>query len=123
MRTDNKAFWQRFAKLYGPVMERSGVKLYRDICERIRPCLKRDMDVLELACGTGQLSYPLSSRVRVRLMELVGFRTYHKWDAGAFVEYLSAHGFAIFDQAVLGGSLALLCCAVAKKKSNTGKSA
>ncbi len=206
MRTDNKVFWERFAKLYGPVMERSGAKIYRDISEWIRPHLKRDMNVLELACGTGLLSYPLSSRarhweatdfspamiaeakkknhssrlhfsvqdatalpyapesfdavvianalhimpypdkalaeirrvlkpegllfaptfvhgegtgfrIRVRLMELVGFRTYHEWDARAFVEYLSGHGFAVFDQAVLGGSLAPLCCAMAKKIS------
>ncbi len=205
MKTDNKAFWQRCAKLYGPVMERSGMKLYRDICRRIQPCLSRDMNVLELACGTGQLSYPLSSRtrhweatdfspamiaeakkkngssrlhfsvqdatalpyapesfdavvianalhimpypdktlaeirrvlkpegllfaptfvhgegtgfrIRVRLMELVGFRTYHKWGTAQFAEYLSAHGFAVFDQTVLGGSLAPLCCAMAKIK-------
>ena len=30
----------------------------------MRPYLKRDMDVLELACGTGQLSVPLSPCVR-----------------------------------------------------------
>ncbi len=30
----------------------------------MRPFLKRDMDVLELACGTGQLSVPLSPCVR-----------------------------------------------------------
>jgi len=207
MKTDNKAFWQWVAKLYGPVMERSGAKLYRDICDRIKPYLKRDMNVLELACGTGQLSYPLSSRVRhweatdfspamiaeakkknnssrlhfsvqnatalpyapesfdavvianalhimpdpdkamveiqrvlkpegflfaptfvhgegtgfrvrVRLIKLVGFHTYHEWDAGAFVEYLSAHSFAVFDQAVLGGSMAPLCCAMAKRKKS-----
>ncbi len=206
MKTDNKAFWQRFAKLYGPVMERSGAKLYRDICQRIRPCLNRDMNVLELACGTGLLSHPLSSRVRlweatdfspamiaeakkkkcssrlhfsvqdatalpyapesfdavvianalhimpdpdkalaeirrvlkpegllfaptfvhgegmgfrvrVRLMEMAGLRAYHKWDAKEFVEYFSAHGFAVFDQTVLGGSLAPLCCAAAKKET------
>ena len=205
MKTDNKAFWQRFAKLYGPVMERNGARLYRDICDRIRPYLKRDMNVLELACGTGQLSYPLSSRVRlweatdfspamiaeakkkngssrlhfsvqdatalpyapesfdavvianalhimpdpdkalaeirrvlkpdgllfaptfvhgegmgfqvrVRLMGLAGFRTYHEWDAGAFAKYLTANGFTVFDRAVLGGSLAPLCCAAAKKR-------
>ncbi len=210
MKTDNKTFWQRFAKFYGPVMERSGAKLYRDICQRIRPCLNRNMNVLELACGSGQISYPLSSRVRlweatdfspamiaeakkkkhssrlhfsvrdatalpyapesfdavvianalhimpdpdkalaeirrvlkpegllfaptfvhgegtgfrarVRLMELAGFRTYHKWDAGAFVEYLSANGFTVSDQTVLGGSLAPLCCAAAKKWSNIEK--
>jgi len=207
MKTDNKRFWQRFAKFYGPVMERSGAKLYRDICQRVQPCLSRDMNVLELACGTGQLSYPLSSRVRhweatdfspamiaeakkknsssrlhfsvqdatalsyapksfdavvianalhimpdpdkamaeicrvlkpdgllfaptfvhgegagfrarVRLMKLVGFRTYHEWDAEELVEYLSARGFAVFDRAVLGGSMAPLCCAMAKRKKS-----
>ncbi len=205
MKKDNKDFWQRYAKLYGPVMEKSGAKLYRDVCGRIRPYLSRDMNVLELACGTGQLSYPLSSRVRlweatdlspamiaeakkknassrlhfsvqdatalpyapesfdavvianalhimpdpdkamaeirrvlklegllfaptfvhgegmgfrarVRLMKLVGFRTYHEWDAAAFVAYLSANGFTVFDQAVLSGSLAPLCCAAAKRE-------
>ncbi len=65
MKTDNKAFWQRFAKLYGPVMERSGAKLYRDICQHIRPYLNRDMNVLELACGIGLLSHPLSGQVRL----------------------------------------------------------
>ncbi len=208
MENDNKIFWQRFAWAYGPIMEKSSARLYRDICDRIRPELNRDMNVLELACGTGQISFSLSGRVRlweatdfseamiaeakkkntsrrlyfsvqdatalpyatesfdavvisnalhimphpekalseirrvlkpngllfaptfvhgegtgfrarVRLMELVGFRTYHKWDAGAFVEYLSDHGFAIFDQTVLGGSLAPLCCAAAKKETTT----
>lgn len=79
------------------------------------------MNVLELACGTGQLSYPLSGRAR--LMELAGSSTYHKWDAKAFMEYLSAQDFAVFDQAVLGGSLTPLCCAAAKKENNTEKTA
>ncbi len=198
MENDNKSFWQRVAKLYGPVMERSGEKLYRDICDRISPCLKRDMDVLEMACGTGQLSYPLSSRVRlweatdfspamiaeakkknsstrlhfsvqdatalpyapesfdavvisnalhimphpekalseirrvlkpngllfaptfvhgestglrlrVKLMELAGFYTYHKWNAEEFSDFISGHGFEVIHQETLGGSLAPLC--------------
>jgi len=207
LKTDNKIFWQRFAKLYGPVMERSGAKFYRDICDRIRPHLSRDMDVLELACGSGQLSYPLSGQVRlweatdfspamiveakkknsssrlhfsvqdattlpytpesfdavvianalhimpepdkalaeirrvlkpegllfaptfiheegrgfrarVRIMKLAGFCTYYEWDAEELVEYLSAQGFAVFDQAVLGGSLAPLCCAAANIRTS-----
>ena len=65
MENDNKSFWQRFAKLYSPIMEKSSARLYRNICDRIRPELNRQMNVLELACGTGQLSYPLSGRVRL----------------------------------------------------------
>lgn len=60
--SDNQAYWQRTAKLYAPFM-RSSSRLYEDICRRIAPHLTAEMDVLELACGTGQLSFPLSGRV------------------------------------------------------------
>ncbi len=63
-RGDNQIFWQRLSKLYGPLMGRSA-GLYDSVCARIRPQLDRRMNVLELACGTGQLSFPLSSRVRL----------------------------------------------------------
>lgn len=53
---DNKRFWEKVSGLYGPLMKRSG-RLYNDICEQIRPHLNREMTVLELACGTGQLSF------------------------------------------------------------------
>ena len=61
---DNKEFWQRTAKSYRPLMKHSG-KLYDAICERIRPGLTREMNVLELACGSGQLSFRLAGRVRL----------------------------------------------------------
>lgn len=54
---DNKKFWQRFAKLYRPFMEKGNGKLYDDICARIAPKLHKDMNVQELACGSGQLSF------------------------------------------------------------------
>lgn len=65
MENDNKSFWQRFAWAYSPIMEKSSARLYRDICDRIRPELNRQMNVLELACGTGQISFSLSGRVRL----------------------------------------------------------
>ena len=203
MENDNKSFWQRFAKLYSPIMEKSSARLYRDICDRIRPELNRQMNVLELACGTGQLSYPLSGRVRlweatdfseamiaeakknntsrrlhfsvqdatalpyapesfdavvisnalhimphpekalseirrvlkpggalfaptfihgesagfrlrVKLMELAGFHTYHKWNAEEFSAFVAEHGFAVIHQETLGGSLAPLCYLAAR---------
>ena len=45
-------------------MKHSG-KLYDAVCERMRPGLTRDMDVLELACGSGQLSFRLAGAVRL----------------------------------------------------------
>ena len=55
----NKGYWQRLAKIYAPLME-SDKKFYNAICGYIRDYLKSDMNVLELACVTGQLSFPLS---------------------------------------------------------------
>ena len=61
---DNKDFWQRTAKSYGPFMTHSR-KLYDAICEGMHPGLTRDMNVLELVCGSGQLSFRLAGRVRL----------------------------------------------------------
>ena len=60
---DNKQFWERFSRHYAGFMRRSQAT-YQQICKAMHPFLKRDMDVLELACGTGQLSIPLSPCVR-----------------------------------------------------------
>lgn len=61
---DNRGFWQRAARLYAPAMRSSG-KLYRAIKDEMRPKLNRKMNVLELACGTGQLSFPLARLARL----------------------------------------------------------
>ena len=61
---DNKEFWQRMAKSYAPFMKFTG-QLYDEICKRIRPNLTKDMNVLELACGSGQLSFRLAGCVRL----------------------------------------------------------
>lgn len=42
----NKKFWDKFAKLYAPFMNKDkGV--YDKVCEYIRPHLNKDMEVLE----------------------------------------------------------------------------
>ena len=45
---DNKQFWERFSRHYAGFMRRSQAT-YQQICKTMRPFLKRDMDVLELA--------------------------------------------------------------------------
>ena len=64
MKETGAAFWQKIARHYPSMMKRSA-PLYSEICSRVRPHLSRDMNVLELACGTGQLSVPLSPYVRL----------------------------------------------------------
>ncbi|HWQ76472.1 MAG TPA: class I SAM-dependent methyltransferase [Syntrophomonas sp.] len=59
----NKQFWQRMAKLYAPFMRSSG-PLYEEIARHCRPYLAKDMCVLELACGSGQLTFRLAESVR-----------------------------------------------------------
>ena len=57
--TDNKQFWQRWANCYGPLMQ-SSEPLYAAIAQQMQPHLTPEMNVLELACGSGQLSFRLS---------------------------------------------------------------
>ena len=61
---DNKKFWQRFAKLYSPFMEKGNGKMYDEICAEISAKLHPDMTVLELACGSGQLTFRLAGKVK-----------------------------------------------------------
>ncbi len=72
----NKTFWQKWAKWYAPAM-RSSEEMYRSIRERIAPCLTKRMNVLELACGTGQLSFGLAPCAR-------------QWEATDFSEAMIA---------------------------------
>ena len=60
---NNKKFWDKFAKLYAPFMKKDkGV--YDKICGYISPHLNKHMKVLELACGSGQLSFSLSKHTK-----------------------------------------------------------
>lgn len=59
----NRGFWQRTAKLYAPFMKGSA-SLYDAICTHCLPYLTPEMEVLELACGSGQFSFRLAERVR-----------------------------------------------------------
>lgn len=59
----NRKFWDKCAGLYAPLMEKDA-SFYEKICNKIRPCLNGDMEVLELACGSGQLSFHLFQDVK-----------------------------------------------------------
>lgn len=61
---DNKGFWDRWAGRYDRLM--SGDKdTYVRIVNRMKRKLNRNMDVLELACGTGILSVQLAGNVKM----------------------------------------------------------
>ncbi len=72
MGKDDKGFWQFLAPIYNRVAENNG-KFYNDLCGRFLPFLDEKMSVLELACGTGQLSRRMAGSVR-------------RWDATDFSE-------------------------------------
>lgn len=61
---NNKSFWDRTAKLYSPIQGFSNRKLYRRLTDMCRAYLPEDARVLELACGTGQFTYPLCGLVK-----------------------------------------------------------
>ena len=205
---DNKKFWQRFAKLYRPFMERGNRQTYEQICTEVSPYLHKEMDVLELACGSGQLSFRLAGKarqweatdfsenmiaeakkqagpqtlffsvqdatnlpyanetydavmianalhimpepdkamaeihrvlkkdgvlfaptfvhgegagfhIRIKLMNLIGFKTYSKWNAKEFETYIERHGFKVETRTVMGSNLTPLCCLIALPQSTS----
>ncbi len=59
---DNINFWQRVAKFYSIFMK-SSTKTYNKLGEFINPYLEKNMKVLEIGCGTGQLSYLIADTV------------------------------------------------------------
>ncbi len=58
----NKTFWQRVSGVYGLFMKKDR-KMYEEISREIGADLDKSMTVLELACGTGQLSFLISQSV------------------------------------------------------------
>ncbi len=55
-RTDGKQFWNRIAKLYTPIQDRNNHGMYQQLAKLCKPYITQDKRVLELACGTGQLT-------------------------------------------------------------------
>lgn len=62
--SDNKGFWDKWAKRYDFTMSRDR-KTYENLISKMKKTLTRDMVVLELACGTGILSLRLAGRVKM----------------------------------------------------------
>lgn len=60
---DNKKFWQRYAPIYAIFMKNAD-KSYDEISKKVAGYLNKDMKVLELACGTGQLTFRLADKAK-----------------------------------------------------------
>ena len=58
----------------------------------------------------------LSGRMRIRLMELSGFKVFHKWTPKEYLDFLKDNGFTVTGRAVYGGVLALTYAEAKVKK-------
>lgn len=56
----NKGFWERFAKIYTAFMTKNDAA-YDVICEKLWPYIDGEKRVLELACGTGQITFRMAA--------------------------------------------------------------
>ena len=61
---DNKWFWNRYAKIYDIEINRFNRKAYAEMYQNMANTLSPDMDVLEIATGTGLISINIASHVR-----------------------------------------------------------
>ncbi|MDD2972790.1 MAG: methyltransferase domain-containing protein [Lachnospiraceae bacterium] len=64
--SDNRAFWDKVAGIYGNIVYhgRKAQKAYDTMTDLIGTHLNRNMDVLELACGPGILSFQIVNQCR-----------------------------------------------------------
>ena len=204
MTDNNIEYWQKMAGFYTPFMK-NNKKMYEAICREVEPILNRKMTVLELACGTGQLSFPLAPKtahweatdfseqmiaeakkksaskklyfsvqdatnlpyadnsfdavmianalhimpepekalreihrvlkdqgyllaptfvqlpdkktgIRMKFLKLTGFKTYHKWDEGELISFISEKGFSIQKHSLIEEGFQPLCNVIAQKR-------
>lgn len=59
----NKGFWNTVAKIYTPFMAKNNAA-YDSICKILEPYIDARTSVLELACGTGQISFRMAAKSR-----------------------------------------------------------
>lgn len=57
----NKGFWEKFAKIYTAFMNKNNTA-YDVICENLDKYIDDKKNVLELACGTGQITFRMAGR-------------------------------------------------------------
>lgn len=57
----NKSFWQSYSKVYTQVMSANN-KTYDAVCKELSKYIDKNKNVLELACGTGQLSFRMAGK-------------------------------------------------------------
>ena len=63
-RQDNKSFWNRYAKLYDFEIKRFNGRAYKEMYHLMAHSLLPDMDVLEVATGTGLIALNIATWVR-----------------------------------------------------------
>lgn len=61
---DNKGFWSRYAKLYDFEVDRFSHRAYERMYQLMSESLGSDMDVLEVATGTGLIALNIAGSVR-----------------------------------------------------------
>lgn len=92
-------------------------ELYSHILSNMTQTLNHDMKALELACGTGLLSVKIAptftkagsmhGRFKIRMMELSGFKAFHKWMPEGYINFLENYGFTVTDSKIYSGGLTL----------------
>lgn len=59
----NKSFWERVARIYTRFMSGNDA-VYDAICEHMEKYIDQEKSVLELACGTGQITFRVAGKAK-----------------------------------------------------------
>lgn len=70
----------------------------------IRRVLKKDGILIAPTFTAADI---FGGRLRIRIMELSGFRVFHKWTPEGYLNFLNANGFTVTDSKIYKGGLTL----------------
>ncbi len=86
-------------------------KTYAQIVSRMIKALAEIRRVLKtggiLMAPTFTAADSVSGRIKIRLMELSGFKVFHKWTPEGYLDFLKANGFEITCVKTFDGGLKL----------------
>ena len=67
----------------------------------------QDATCLPYAEETFDAASSISGRMRIRFMELSGFKVFHKWTPQEYLDFLKENGFEITGRKIFDGTLKL----------------
>jgi ubiquinone/menaquinone biosynthesis C-methylase UbiE len=108
---DSRRFWSRYARLYDFEINRFSAQAYQQMYGYIAKALQPEMDVLEIATGTGLIALQIAGGVKSVVATDFSegmIAAARRKPAPANVSFIESNGFAVGKHQVLSAAFPLV---------------